>query len=58
MSAFDGKNLETPELGPDWQFRFQLQLLFPKYLEQSGDTRTCQKIHLLMENHPKSHRRS
>jgi len=24
------KNIETPEFGPDWQFRLQAQLLFPK----------------------------
>ncbi len=28
VSAY--KNIEAPELGADWQFRFQLQFLFPK----------------------------
>jgi len=28
VSAY--KNVETPELGADWQFRLQLQFLFPK----------------------------
>ena len=28
ISAY--KNVESPKNGPDWQFRFQLQFLFPK----------------------------
>lgn len=27
LSAYD--NVITPEQGPDWQLRFQVQLLFP-----------------------------